>query len=250
MTSSTGADGVHGPRPVVAARLRSVRKRFGYRDVLRGIDLDLERGTCLAVAGPNGAGKSTLLRILSTQWTATGGEVEVLGIDARREPLAVRRRVGVCAHESFLRRELSLEENLRFAGDLFGLRGGPLPRDELDIRIERLCETFGLAHRRKDRVSIFSQGMLRRASLARSLLHEPELWILDEPFSGLDAHGREILQEAIRAFHAKGGTVVLVTHEAALADALATSTLRVEEGLLVRGGAGEAAPAGGGSGEP
>ena len=245
MTSPTGADGVHGPRPAPAARLRSVRKRFGYRDVLRGIDLDLERGACLAVAGPNGAGKSTLLRILSTQWAATAGEVEVLGIDARREPLAVRRRVGVCAHESFLRRELSLEENLRFAGDLFGLHGKPLER-----RIDTLSETFGLAHRRKDRVSIFSQGMLRRASLARSLLHDPELWILDEPFSGLDAQGREILQEAIRAFHAKGGTVVLVTHEAALADALATSTLRVEGGLLVRGSPGEAAPAGGGPGEP
>jgi heme exporter protein A len=245
MTSSTGAHAVHGPRQAPAARLRSVRKRFGYRDVLRGIDLDLERGACLAVAGPNGAGKSTLLRILSTQWTATAGEVEVLGIDARRDPLAVRSRVGVCAHESFLRRELSFEENLRFAGDLFGLRGKPL-----EERIGRLSDTFGLAHRRKDRVAIFSQGMLRRASLARSLLHEPELWILDEPFSGLDAHGREILQEAIRGFHTKGGTVVLVTHEAALADALATSTLRVEGGLLVRGSVGDAAPAGEGYGEP
>jgi len=164
--------------------------------------------------------------------------VEVLGMDARGDPLAVRRRVGVCAHESFLRRELSLEENLRFAGDLFGLGG-----TALETRIDGLCETFGLARRRKDRVAIFSQGMGRRASLARSLLHEPELWILDEPFSGLDAQGREILQDAIGAFHAKGGTVVLVTHEAALSDALATSTLRVEGGLLLRGGPGNA-PAG------
>lgn len=245
MMSSAGADGVDGPRPALAARLRGVRKRFGYRDVLRGVNLDIERGACLAVAGPNGAGKSTLLRILSTQWTATAGEVEVLGLDARSEPLAVRRRVGVCAHESFLRRELSLEENLRFAGDLFGLRGKPL-----EERIGRLSETFGLAHRRKDRVAIFSQGMLRRASLARSLLHEPELWILDEPFSGLDAAGRDILREAIRAFHGSGGTVVLVTHEAALSEALATSTLRVEGGLLVSGSAGDAVSVGGGPGEP
>jgi ABC-type multidrug transport system ATPase subunit len=239
MTSSRGADGIDGPRKALAARLRGVRKRFGYRDVLRAVDLDVERGTCLAVAGPNGAGKSTLLRIISTQWTVTAGEVEVLGIDARAEPLAVRRRVGVCAHESFLRRELSLEENLRFAGDLFALGG-----KALEMRIDVLCETFGLAHRRRDRVAIFSQGMLRRASLARSLLHEPDLWILDEPFSGLDAGGRDILRGSIGEFHGAGGTVILVTHEAALSEALANSTLRVEGGLLVPAGAGNGIPAG------
>ncbi|HVR75302.1 MAG TPA: ABC transporter ATP-binding protein, partial [Planctomycetota bacterium] len=162
-----------------AARLRGVRKRFGYQDVLRGVDLEVPRGGIFVIFGPNGAGKSTILRLLATQWSSTAGTVEVLGHDVRREPILIRSQLGLVFHEPFLRRELTVEENLRFASELHGIDGAAAPE-----RIERLLGRFGILHRRRDAVGTLSQGMTKRASLARSLLNEPRLWILDEPFSG------------------------------------------------------------------
>ena len=222
---------------VAAATLNGVRKRFGYRDVLRGLNLEIPAGGCFVVTGPNGAGKSTLLRILATQWTCTQGEVKVLGFDVRREARAIRARTGVVFHEPFLRRELTLEENLEFAGTLYGLT-----RNVAKTRREALLERFGLLHRRKDAVGTFSQGMVKRASLARSLLADPDLWILDEPFSGLDPEGQEILSEELRGFvrSQRGRTIVLVTHSMALAASLATASARIEDGRVVAGGQGAA----------
>ncbi len=221
-----------------AARLRGVRKRFGYRDVLRGVTLEIPRGGCFVICGPNGAGKSTLLRILATQWTSTAGDVEVLGYDVKRDPLLVRAQVGIVFHDAFLRRELTLDENLRFTGDLLGL-----DRETASRRTGELLERFGLAHRRKDAVGIFSQGLLKRASLARSLLGDPELWILDEPFSGLDPDGQELLERWIGEFSASDArrTVVLVTHQAALGRRLASASVRLEDGAVTRMGPGGAA---------
>jgi ABC-type multidrug transport system ATPase subunit len=225
-----------GAPPGAAVSLRGVRKRFGYRDVLRGIDLDVPSGSVFALHGPNGAGKSTLLRVVATQWTCSQGTVHVLGRDVRKEALWVRARIGVVFHESFLRREFTLEENLRFTCDLHGLRAGAARE-----RIERLLERVGLAARRSDAVATFSQGMTKRASIARSLLNEPALWILDEPFSGLDADGRRRLEEMIGEFRAGGGTVLLVSHDAGLLARLADASARIEDGDLVRTGPGAAA---------
>jgi ABC-type multidrug transport system ATPase subunit len=216
-----------GGEPQPAASVRGLRKRFGYRDVLRGIDLDVPRGSRFVVSGPNGAGKSTLLRILTTQWHPTTGEVRVLGHDARKEGREIRSRIGVVFHDSFLRRELTLEENIRFVCDLHGLRY----RTVAD-RAAELLERFGLAHRVTDRVGTFSQGMVRRANIVRSLVPAPELWILDEPFSGLDVEGQGLLESWIREFSAKGGTVVLVTHQPALGARIGTGWARIEDGLL------------------
>ncbi len=214
-----------------AARLEGVRKRFGYRDVLRGLSLEIPRGGCFVITGPNGAGKSTLVRILATQWSYTAGKVEVLGHDTRREAARVRAHLGIVFHEPFLRKEMTLEENLRFASGLFAI-----PRGLQEERIARLLETFGLAHRRRDAVGTFSQGMLKRASLARSLINEPELWILDEPFSGLDPGGQELLAHSIRAFVAEGSarTVILVTHQLAIGRRLATVSARIEDGRVAQ----------------
>jgi len=213
-----------------AARLVNVRKRFGYHDVVRGVSLEVPTGSRLVVTGPNGAGKSTLLRILATQWQATVGQVEVLGRDLKRHVLWVRSRIGVVLHEPFLRREMTLEENLRFTGALHGLS-----RERARERAGELMERFGLSHRRRDAVGTFSQGLLKRSSLARSLLGDPALWLLDEPFSGLDPAGRELLSSVIREHTAGGGdrTVVLVTHELELGRSLATHSARLEGGRLV-----------------
>jgi ABC-type multidrug transport system ATPase subunit len=211
-----------------AAVLRRVRKRFGYRDTLRGVDLEVPRGGCFVIFGPNGAGKTTVLRILATQWSTSEGEVEVLGLDARRERTEIRRRIGLVFHDSFLRMELTLDENLRLACDLHGLRFA-----EAAPRIDGLLERFRLAARRGDRVGTFSQGMKKRAGIARSLVHEPEMWILDEPFSGLDPSGQELLEEMIRAFPGGGRTVILVTHNEVRGVRLAGSSARLEEGRVV-----------------
>jgi ABC-type multidrug transport system ATPase subunit len=191
------------------------------------VSLEVPRGGCFALFGPNGAGKSTLLRVISTQWTPSEGRVEVLGMDVRRHPERVKARIGLVLHEPFLRRELTLSENLTFAGDLHGL-----PRSDTRARGRLLLERFGLSHRAGDLVRTFSQGMLKRASLARSLLAEPELWILDEPFSGLDPEGQAILERAIDEFAAGRGTVLLVTHQLSLGRRLASGSGRVEDGKV------------------
>ena len=108
--SPTGTDAAND----LAVRLRGVRKRFGYRDVLRGIDLDIPRGSCFVLTGANGTGKSTVLRVVATKWTFSSGSVEVLGLDVRRSSLRVKSSLGVVFHESFLRPELSLVENVKF----------------------------------------------------------------------------------------------------------------------------------------
>jgi len=213
-----------------------VRKRFGYRDVLRGVDLEIPCGSCFVIFGPNGAGKSTLLRIVATQWTFTSGRVEVLGEDVRKNPQAVRARLGLVLHDSFLRRELTLEENLRFACDLHGIAAA-----EGATRVDNLLERFGLAHRRKDVTATFSRGMLQRAGLARSLVSEPTLWILDEPFSGLDPAGQDLLERSIREFHLGGGTVLLVTHQVRVGSRLATASAHIDDGTITRQGPGAAA---------
>lgn len=216
----------------LAIRVRGLRKRFGYREVLRGLDLDIPRGQCFALFGPNGAGKSTLLRILATQWSADAGTVEVLGREARRQALEIRARIGVVLHDSLLRRELSLAENLRFACDLQGLRWR-----EVETRSGRLLRRFGLHLRSRDRVGAFSQGMIRRAGIVRSLLHDPELWLLDEPFSGLDPEGQALLESVIADFTAGGGTVVLVTHRMELGARLAGGQAWLCDGITSPTGA-------------
>lgn len=221
----------------LAVRLRGVRKRFGYRDVLRGVDLDIPRGGCFVVTGANGAGKSTILRVIATQWSFSSGSVEVFGLDARRSSILVRNSLGAVFHESFLRPELSLEENLKFSASLRGLKWGDVAE-----RATSLLDRMGLARRRGDAVSTFSQGMTKRADLIRSLLHGPELWILDEPFASLDAGGCEQLETMIVDAARSGRTVLLVTHQAALGERLADDGAHVEDGRIVGRSAPSSAP--------
>ncbi len=209
-----------------AISLRAIRKRFGYRDVLAGIRLDIEAGECLAIFGHNGAGKSTLMRIIATQWKPSAGEGCVFGHDLVQETSAIRGKIGVVMHQSFLRQELTLEENLSFFGSLYGIQQSA---ESLQSRSEH----FGLGHRLQDPVSTFSQGMIKRANLIRSRLHDPRLWILDEPFSGLDPQGQDILREAIGDFRAGGGTVLLVTHRLEIGEELADRIITLEDGKLV-----------------
>ena len=213
-----------------AISLKGICKSFGFRDVLQGVDLEVQGGACLCIYGQNGAGKSTLARILATLWSPSQGTGEILGHELGKGNGEIRRRSSMVADQSFLRSELTLEENLSFYGSLYGVPD--------DGRSCDLLEKFGLFHRRKDPVSTFSQGMVKRANLARSLLHDPDLWILDEPFSGLDQEGQGLLKECIREYPRSGRTVVLVTHLREIGDELGTESVEIRDGYL----SSEAAP--------
>ncbi|HEX9014563.1 MAG TPA: ABC transporter ATP-binding protein, partial [Chloroflexota bacterium] len=163
----------------VALRAVGVTKRFGHRLVLKGINLTVGGGERLAIFGPNGAGKSTLLRILSSVSSPTTGRVEVAGVDPEEDPLEARRRIGVISHHPYLYDDLTARENLRFYGRMYDV-------GDVDRRIELLGERVGLGPRLDDRVGTFSHGMQQRLAMARAILHDPDLLMLDEPEGGLD----------------------------------------------------------------
>jgi ABC-type multidrug transport system ATPase subunit len=222
-----------GPRPEAspAVRAAGIEKRFGLRPALRGIDIEVPSSGCFVLFGPNGAGKSTLLRIISTRMRPAAGRLEVLGLDAAREGEKVRARLGVVFHDTFLRGDLTLDENLRFHADLHGLA----PRAARE-RADALVLRLGLAPRLHDRVRGFSQGMARRATIVRSLLHDPRVWLLDEPFAGLDPRGCEVLEEVIGEERAAGRAVVIVTHDIEIGLRLADDGAAIEDGRVVARG--------------
>jgi heme ABC exporter ATP-binding subunit CcmA len=197
-----------------AIELRGLRRDFDERPALAGVDLALGAGESLVVLGPNGAGKTTLLRILATLLRPGGGEVRVLGARLPGEAWKVRGRIGLLGHEPLLYRDLSGRENLRFHARLHGLRGAAT-----EARIGELLSAVGMERRAEQRVAELSAGMRQRLAICRCVLHEPELLLLDEPDSNLDAESREMVRELIGP--GAGRTRVLVTHdpERALPDA-------------------------------
>jgi ABC-type multidrug transport system ATPase subunit len=189
-------------------RARGLAKRYGDKRVLERVDLDLERGGFLLVTGPNGSGKTTLLRLCVGLAAPSAGELEV-DVD--------RGSIGFVAHEPLVYRELSAVENLDLYGRLYRV---PERRE----RIGMLLERFGLWSARAERAGSFSRGMLQRLALCRAFLHEPELYVLDEPFAGLDPEGAELLAREL-AEQRPRGTFVVATHDPAALDPLATARL-------------------------
>jgi heme exporter protein A len=189
-----------------AVELRGLRRDYGETPALEGLDLTLAAGQTLVVLGPNGAGKTTLLRILATLLRPSAGEVRVLGAPLPGEAWKVRSRIGFLGHEPLLYRDLSGRENLRFQARLHGRRG-----EAAEVRIGELLAATGMERRADQRVAELSAGMRQRLAICRCVLHEPELLLLDEPESNLDAEGRELARELIGA--APGRTRVIVTHD-------------------------------------
>jgi heme exporter protein A len=200
---------------------RGLEKRFGPVRALRGLDLEIHAGSTLAVIGPNGAGKSTLLRLLAGLARPSGGSLRV-GRN-RGDRRSRRGQVGLIAHASFLYPSLTARENLILAARLYGV-ANPVER------ADRLLEEQDLTAVAERRTGGFSRGMSQRLSIARGLVHDPEIVLLDEPFSGLDPRAASRLAERLGALRTARRTVVLVTHDLARAAELADQTL-----LLVRG---------------
>ncbi|HEY2939383.1 MAG TPA: ABC transporter ATP-binding protein [Gaiellaceae bacterium] len=177
-------------------RAEGLEKRYGLKRVLRGLDFELERGGFLVVTGPNGSGKTTLLRLCAGLALPTGGTLAV-------EP--DRSAIGFLGHEPLVYRELTALENLDLYGRLYRV---PERRE----RIGMLLERFGLWEARRERASTLSRGMLQRLALCRALLHRPELLILDEPFSGLDADGAALLDRELAGMRERR-TLLVATHD-------------------------------------
>jgi ABC-type multidrug transport system ATPase subunit len=187
---------------------RGVGRRFGDKRVLRGVDLELPHGGFGVITGPNGAGKTTLLRIVAGLALPSEGELRV---DVTRE------RIGFLAHEPLVYRELTALENLELYGRLYHV---PERRE----RIGMLLERFGLWDARHERVSAYSRGMTQRLALCRSLLHDPALLIMDEPYTALDAQGAELLDEQLQELRGQR-TFLVSTHDPHRIRGLATSEL-------------------------
>jgi ABC-2 type transport system ATP-binding protein len=187
---------------------RGLGKDFGAIRALDRLDLEVRAGEFFGFLGPNGAGKTTTVHLLATLLRPSRGTAAVAGHDVVRDSLAVRRSIGLVFQETTLDRDLSVEENLRFAARLWNV---PAPRAR--ARIGALLEQFGLADRRRDPVRTLSGGMRRALDLARGILHEPRILFLDEPTAGLDPRARRALWDLVRALRAASGlTVFLTTH--------------------------------------
>jgi heme exporter protein A len=195
--------------------VRGLVKRFGQKTVLRGVDFEARPGEFVAVLGPNGAGKTTFLRVLASLARPSLGEVRVAGYRLPDQAAPVRARLGVVSHVPLLYGDLTAEENLGFYGRLYGV-------DNPGQRVQQVLEMVGLDGRRLDLVRTFSRGMQQRLAIGRAILHDPEVILFDEPYSGLDQQASAMLDEVLGAVAARGRTVVMTSHDLARAEGLAT----------------------------
>jgi heme ABC exporter ATP-binding subunit CcmA len=207
-------------------QVEHVYKRFGTKVALRDVNFKLIVGESVALLGANGAGKTTLLRTLATLSRPTRGRVTAFGVDAWSARPEIRARLGVVAHQPYVYPELSCAENLIFFATMFDL-------DDASDRAATALTRVGLAGRADDRAATLSRGLLQRLNLARAILHEPAALVLDEPDTGLDAAGRTVLSEIVRAQVARGGSVVLTTHALDFALELATRVVILADGRVM-----------------
>ncbi len=185
--------------------IENVKKRYGHYEALRGVSLEVGEGDFLVIVGENGAGKSTLLKIMAGLVTPTSGRVLIDGVPLNSANGEIRGRLGVVIHQSCLYPSLSAYKNLQFFGRLFSV-------DHIQERIERVLARVRLLDRKDDPVSTYSCGMKQRLAIARALLHDPSILLLDEPFSGLDPRAVDDLKTLLLEFKEEGRTVVMVTH--------------------------------------
>jgi len=206
--------------------VKKLVKRFGLKTVLRGLDFKVQPGEFVALLGPNGAGKTTFLRILASLSRPSLGEVNVAGYRLPHEAAAVRARLGVVSHLPLLYGDLTAEENLRFYGRMYNVSG-------LEPRITEVLEMVGLDNRRRDLVRTFSRGMQQRLAIGRAVLHDPDVMLFDEPYTGLDQDASSMLDEVLKTVAAEGRTVVMTSHDLARAEDLATRFDILSRGIIV-----------------
>lgn len=205
--------------------VRKLVKRFGLKTVLRGVDFSVQAGEFVALLGPNGAGKTTFLRILSSLSRPSLGEVKIAGFHLPHDAAQVRARLGVVSHLPLLYGDLTAEENLRFYARMYGI-------GNYELRITEVLEMVGLDHRRRDLVRTYSRGMQQRLAIGRAVLHDPQIMLFDEPYTGLDQDASSMLDEVLKTVAAQGRTVVMTSHDLARAEELATRFDILSRGVI------------------
>ncbi|MBL8957207.1 MAG: ABC transporter ATP-binding protein [Myxococcaceae bacterium] len=206
-----------------AFQIADVSKRYGPRWALARLTFSLERGKSLLLTGHNGSGKSTLLKLLGTATAPTFGKLTLFGLDAVSDREAIRRRVALLSHASYLYEDLTAEQNLVVLGRLLGVADPP-------AAARAVIERVGMTKRADHAVRTFSAGMRKRIAIARLLLKKPDLALLDEPFGELDPEGIAVMEGFIRELRAGGTTVVLATHLIEQGQSLTDTRLHLAEG--------------------
>jgi lipooligosaccharide transport system ATP-binding protein len=217
--------------PDILIRARGLTKRFGDFTAVAGIDFELGRGEVFGFLGPNGAGKSSTMRMIGCVSPPSGGELTIFGQDPVRHGPAIRARLGVVPQEDTLDVELTVRENLLVYGRYFGLR-----RDVIAERTEKLLDFVQLTERANDQVEPLSGGMKRRLTIARSLISEPEILLLDEPTTGLDPQARHVVWDRLYRLKQQGVTLVLTTHYMDEAEQLCDRLVVMDGGKIAADG--------------
>src|SRR5687767_6583373 len=212
-------------------RARGLTKQFGAMTAVEGIDFDVAPGEAFGFLGPNGAGKTSTMRMIGCTSPVTAGELRVLGMDPKHDGPQIRSRLGVVPQHDTLDNELTVRENLLIYGRYFGL-----PREECAKRADELLDFVQLSDRGKDLVEPLSGGMKRRLTIARSLINEPDLMLLDEPTTGLDPQARHLLWDKLFRLKQQGVTLVLTTHHMDEAEQLCDRLVVMDGGLIVAEG--------------
>ena len=205
--------------------VKKLVKRFGLKTILRGVDFQVQPGEFVALLGPNGAGKTTFLRILASLSRPSLGEVNIAGYKLPDQAAQVRARLGVVSHLPLLYSDLSAEENLRFYARLYGIMND-------QSRITEVLELIGLETRRRDLVRTFSRGMQQRLAIGRAILHDPEVMLFDEPYTGLDQDAASVLDDILKTVARQGRTVVMTSHDLSRVENLATRFDILSRGVI------------------
>ncbi len=205
--------------------VKKLVKRFGLKTVLRGVDFEVQPGEFIALLGPNGAGKTTFLRIMASLSRPSLGEVSIAGYKLPHESAQVRARLGVVSHLPLLYGDLTAEENIRFYARMYNIAN-------IEARLTEVLEMVGLESRRRDLVRTFSRGMQQRLAIGRAVLHDPDVILFDEPYTGLDQDASAMLDDVLKTVAAQGRTVVMTSHDLARAEGLATRFDILSRGVI------------------
>ena len=206
--------------------VRGLTKSFGERYALKDVNLRVSRGEHLVIFGPNGAGKTTLVKILSTLVKPSSGSVWLDGVDIRNNPAQIRRQVSLVSHQTFLYDDLTVYENLKFYGKMYDVM-------DLDQRIREVIAWVQLESRQHDRVGTLSHGLQQRASIARAILHNPSILLLDEPEVGLDPHASTMIRDILACINTGSRTVVMTSHNLERGLELGDSVIILNRGKIV-----------------
>ena len=203
-------------------------KKYGENTAVNDVSFDIQEGEIFSLLGPNGAGKTTTISILSTLLSPTAGDATIFGHSVTRDPMEVKRLIGVVPQEIALYDDMSALENLNFWGEMYGLSGGALK-----TRVKELLEQIGLADRAKERIKTYSGGMKRRVNIAVGLMHQPRLLFMDEPTVGIDPQSRRAILDSVKSLNAAGMTILYTTHYMEEAQELSDRVGIIDHGKLI-----------------